>query len=68
MLFLALSRGEWEKAVPALRGWVVRFVPPEEQEEYRELIVQLNIQTPLGLEGEVVPLMGASSTSVGAAA
>ena len=49
-LFLALSSGDWENAVRALRGYVARAVPQTDWPEYRELIVALNILTPHALE------------------
>ena len=56
LLFLALASGEWEKAVRALRGYVARKVPQSRWDEYRELIVALNVLTPNRLEGTVVTI------------
>lgn len=53
MLFLALASGEWDRAVRALRGYVLRCVPREKHSEYRSLVVKLEVLTPLGLEGEL---------------
>lgn len=50
MLFLALGSGDWENAVRTLRGYVARAIPKKDWPEYRELIVALNVQTPLSLE------------------
>jgi len=65
LLFLALASGQWEAAVRALRGYVARAIPKGQWEEYRELIVALNLLTPNRLEGKVIQM---DRTAVAAAA
>jgi hypothetical protein len=67
LVFVTLASGQWEQAVRALRGFVARTVPQEQWEEYRELIVALNLLTANRLEGEVISI-DHNKTPVAAAA
>jgi hypothetical protein len=50
-LFLALAGGDWDAAVRALRGVALSTSNPD---SFRQLIVKLTVQTPLGLEASGV--------------